>query len=542
MGTILRRQTPIVCFFCQTTISPPPHQPLSFLCPHCSCWNRYDSNMVILSDDPAMHDESLNRKSFARRASPRKDRLLTTFGNAPFCTTCQSNQRLVVSLLSSYLPPSDDDPDYAPRLAGFTAYKDSIYARYPPVCDTCAPLVEEEIRKKDVMARSNALGSWLNESKKKDTRRQVCLSNMDRHKLNRELRWWTARGVLWATTLLGSISVDVAGVLGRLALPPERSFLIPSLPIFVLSSILWTAWLPTYASFRRAELQGRKVRVRGRERYTSLQAAAWLMRMFTAILISVSWYRPSMDYLSLHSSPASISSLIFFGFALCFEVFTSVYSFLTLRLHRAPAVRLIDTTTSRAGTPATGTASRPSSPPPPAPHTSASTTSPPTFSHTARFDYLSLSSTAPRTRHAAAAAAVPPPSGRPVFGHPSLRPASFLPPPPTLQSTGPVPLLPSSQSRDAEMHSREDDEDDAMDWSPTASPVRPTGLLGAGINPGQTRMDNATTGLESLLERTNIDSSEPGSVSAWTTRRVRSATDRRAHGRGDGSTRYRSSH
>jgi Ima1 N-terminal domain len=69
MGTILRRQSPIVCFFCQTTISPPPHQPLSFLCPHCSCWNRYDSNMVILSDDPAMHDESLNRKSFARRGA-----------------------------------------------------------------------------------------------------------------------------------------------------------------------------------------------------------------------------------------------------------------------------------------------------------------------------------------------------------------------------------------------------------------------------------------------------------------------------------------
>ena len=252
MSTLLRRQTRIVCFFCQTAISPSPTQPLSFLCPHCSCWNRYDANGDILSDDPAMHDESLNRKSFARRgascpcpyssslpltpesarlASPRKDRLLTTFGSAPFCTTCQSNQRLIVGLLSSYLPPSDDvryppprglsksliprcflqDPDYAPRLAGFTAYKTSIYARYPPVCDRCAPLVEEEIRKKDVMARSNALGSWLNESKKKDTRRQVFFSNMDRHKLNRELRWWAARGALWLTTLLGAVSADVAG-------------------------------------------------------------------------------------------------------------------------------------------------------------------------------------------------------------------------------------------------------------------------------------------------------------------------------------------
>jgi hypothetical protein len=129
MGTLLRRPVRTLCFFCQTSISPPPPHPLSFLCPHCACWNHYDANGVILSDDPAMHDETLNRRSFARRgasslscpllpihmslssapaASPRKDRLLSTFGNAPFCSVCQSNQRLVNSLLSSYLPPSDD--------------------------------------------------------------------------------------------------------------------------------------------------------------------------------------------------------------------------------------------------------------------------------------------------------------------------------------------------------------------------------------------------------------------------------------------------
>lgn len=62
------------------------------------------------------------------------------------------------------------------------------------------------------MARSNALGSWLNESKRKDTRRQqVALSNMDRHKLSRELRWWTARGALWIATLFVAVSADVAG-------------------------------------------------------------------------------------------------------------------------------------------------------------------------------------------------------------------------------------------------------------------------------------------------------------------------------------------
>lgn len=113
---------------------------------------------------------------------------------------------------SYHLRSVSQDPDYAPRLAGFEAYKASIHARYPPVCEKCAPLVEDEIRKKDFVARSNALGSWLNESKKKDTRRQESLSNMDRHKLYRELRWWRARGVLWVATLLIAVSADVTGV------------------------------------------------------------------------------------------------------------------------------------------------------------------------------------------------------------------------------------------------------------------------------------------------------------------------------------------
>ena len=138
------------------------------------------------------------------------------------------------------------------------------------------------------MARSNALGSWLNESRKKDARRQqVALPTMDRHRLSRELRWWTARGALWVVTLFVAVSADVAGAssarlvfllvltfpsrspgaMGHLTLP-EWGSLVPLLPFLTLLSILWTAWLPTYAHFRRAELQGRKVRVRGRERYT----------------------------------------------------------------------------------------------------------------------------------------------------------------------------------------------------------------------------------------------------------------------------------
>ncbi|KAI9445334.1 Ima1 N-terminal domain-containing protein [Lactarius indigo] len=471
MTALILRQPRTLCFFCQSRVLPPPPQPLSFLCPRCGCWNRYDANGDILSDDPAMYDEALNRKSFARRASPRKDRLLTTFGSAPFCSTCQSNQRLIVSLLSSYLPPSDDDPDYEPRLASFAAYKASMHARYPPVCERCAPLVEEEIRKKD----------------KKDTRRQVLSSSVDRYKLNRELRWWTARGVLWVVTLVGVVSVDVAGATGRLTLP-GTSVIVPSLSALVLLSILWTAWLPTYASFRRAELQGRK----------ALQISAWLVRVLTASLITLSWHRPSMDFLSLRSHPASIGSRIYFAFASCIELFVLIYSFLTLRLHRPPAVRLIDTSTSRASTPSTDPASRTSSPPLLSSTVSTSTSS--SFSHPSEpLDSLAAPTISHRTWHAAG----------PVFGHPSLlRPAIFSPAP---------------TRDDAEMRSQQqqdEEEDDAMDWTPTASPVRPSGPVPRGTGHAQTNgaPADATTGLETLLERTNIDSSEPGGGASYVTR------------------------
>src|SRR6266403_764406 len=45
--------------------------------------------------------------------------------------------------------------------------------------------------------------------------------------------------------------------------------------------------------------------------------------MFTTTLIALSWHRPSIDFLSLRSRPASLSSRIYFSFALCFELFVS---------------------------------------------------------------------------------------------------------------------------------------------------------------------------------------------------------------------------
>ena len=202
-----------------------------------------------------------------------------------------------------------------------------------------------------------------------------------------------------------------------------------------------------------------------------------------------------------HLSPIPISDVT------AHQIF--IYSFLILRLHRAPAVRLIDSSTSRASTPTTSASSRLSHSPPPnstttnnARNAKASSTSHPHDYHLdppTLLDGLSLSS-APiplRTWHA---------SG-PVFGHPSLRQATFSHP--SFSSSSPPPSQQAS-STSSEMRPRDgvDANDDAMDWTPTASTVRPE-PASRGPLPARKATD-ATTGLEALFERTNIiDPSEP---------------------------------
>jgi hypothetical protein len=234
MSALFRRHSNLRCFFCHST-APINGDPRNFKCRACGCWNRYDERGEILSDEPAMHDESLNSHSFAKRgnspflgcllssscydpASPSKDRLPTAYGKGPFCHTCQTNQMLLVNLLSCYLPHPDvcfmsaspfnhvpeklvQSPDYRRRLNKLPEYRESLHARYPPVCDACLPAVEEEIQSKDHMARTKALGGWLKESKGKDKHRRTVATVKDRDHLSLEIFAWRARGVLWAASL-----------------------------------------------------------------------------------------------------------------------------------------------------------------------------------------------------------------------------------------------------------------------------------------------------------------------------------------------------
>lgn len=214
--TLFRRQRASTCFYCQSTVSHSSSSsgvfdPNFFRCPYCACWNRYDAYGQVIGDEPAMRDERLNIESFMKRGFPDRNHLpslsSTKSGTQPsfFCHTCRTNQTLLVNLLAAYLP-DPSDPTYASRRAALPAYRESLYARYPPVCATCAPAVDAEIARKDEMARTRALGGALRVSSPTLRRPGTpggrgSKSAAKNSVTSRNLLLWRVRGILWVLTL-----------------------------------------------------------------------------------------------------------------------------------------------------------------------------------------------------------------------------------------------------------------------------------------------------------------------------------------------------
>ncbi|KAK7064357.1 integral inner nuclear membrane protein ima1 [Favolaschia claudopus] len=448
---MLRRRSNLSCYFCNSSV-PLPKDPAHFRCPHCNCLNRW-VNGHIVSDEPAMHDEKLNSRAFSKRATQRNDRIPSMYGRpGVFCHTCQTNQMLIVNLLANYLD-SDDADQGTQTLDG---YRESLHLRYPPVCDSCQPAVEEEIRRKDAMARSHALGGYLNQTKGKARQRQVSLTREETQKLGTEMLIWRIRGCLWAATVAASILGSASAALGYRPFS-WLSVLLPALPLFATISIFWAVWDPTYSSFRSARIQGRDVRVRGKTRYIKLQMVTWATRLTTSIILAT--YRLNRaDPLHLSLFP-SYPSRIYFSAALVIELGAALISYFTLQLQQPPTIRLIDTAKHMPDL----SRSRSQTPIPSAPQNS----SPEPENLFAGLTFSSKPMTSPE-------------KAAPVFGLPSMLSALTT-------STEPV-------------------GDDSMDVDmPPNAPKAKTGESSAvWLRPQRFFAPEAPTGLEGLFERTKI--------------------------------------
>lgn len=155
-------------------------------------------------------------------------------------------------------------------------YKQNLYRRYPVCCESCEAAVEAEIKSKDNMARSRALGGWLKESKGKERQNRISGNLKDRRKLSSEIFAWRVRGFLW---MLSFVLALLGNSLAALEYPfsPFLASCLPYLPILSTLSLFWTFWDPTYSRLRNAQIQGHDVRIKGKQHY--LVSLFYLCRM-----------------------------------------------------------------------------------------------------------------------------------------------------------------------------------------------------------------------------------------------------------------------
>ena len=73
------------------------------------------------------------------------------------------------------------------------------------MCGACQPAVDEEIQRKEQMARQKALGHWLKEGK--DRKQRMSGTPQLKEKVVVENWWWKIRGALWGACSAASITL-----------------------------------------------------------------------------------------------------------------------------------------------------------------------------------------------------------------------------------------------------------------------------------------------------------------------------------------------
>jgi Ima1 N-terminal domain len=244
MAPLFRRLSAIHCFFCQSTVTPSPRDVHNFRCPSCSCWNRYNDKGEIISDEPAMHEEQLNRLNFAKRGmsasrhvigSPltlarsiplerpatESTQIWAILSQLPDKSNAHHEPNVQLPTLARSIPNflhvdgltlnTSQSPEYNQRLKQLPVYKESLYSRYPPVCDNCRPAVEEEMQNKEQMARRKALNGWLKGGKERQRQVSGTRANTVKDKIVVKSLHWRIRGALWFASAVVSISSLVLG-------------------------------------------------------------------------------------------------------------------------------------------------------------------------------------------------------------------------------------------------------------------------------------------------------------------------------------------
>ncbi|KAK9331090.1 Ima1 N-terminal domain-containing protein [Lipomyces starkeyi] len=175
-------------------------------CPLCEAINAMDETGEIMDFTP----EDAPASEHAGSANDETE--------SPFCRNCQTNHRIVLEALASYLPP-EWDSQYKEYEKGLPRYKAELERRYPPYCINCQNAVTSKLSDNNYKARARILGSFLkNKADKGALNSTSGITNSNGFgstsggKILRQ-RWtfqtwlklfvWTCRGILWWSHMLG---------------------------------------------------------------------------------------------------------------------------------------------------------------------------------------------------------------------------------------------------------------------------------------------------------------------------------------------------
>ncbi|WFD18071.1 hypothetical protein MCAP1_000283 [Malassezia caprae] len=274
-----RRQHVAACHFCGTeSVIVPPYgaesalrkaaqgmdarsHPLSsgtstrWFCAVCHMWNHRDEHGRVLDlYERPMWDADLNHDAFATRQAPAR-------ASSVFCRSCLANQTIVANLLANYLSDDDESTD-TERMAAYPAYRESLEARYPVVCNACAPRVEAHLEKNHERVRSEALSYWISRHA------EAASAPAESPEVPRRHRAWHAT---YAAFVLG------AGTVGPLSMAL-------SLPAWLCVSISAVACLPTWwdsCAAHKDRLDARAIRYGtcGERVWQVAQLLLWLLRL-----------------------------------------------------------------------------------------------------------------------------------------------------------------------------------------------------------------------------------------------------------------------
>ncbi|EPQ29187.1 uncharacterized protein PFL1_03474 [Pseudozyma flocculosa PF-1] len=314
-------------------------------------------------------------------AFPQQSNAYDGDGRPTFCHTCQTNQTLQMNLLADYIP-DEHDPEYAQKVRDLPAYTASIAARYPSVCERCAPAVQETILQRDQMARSWSLAQWL--AGKKGSGKAAGISNPHggrlpigssgppaqhggaEHPASRSATRpaaagtglaWAYRGSCW---LLGTAAVFAGYAFAALRPLVVREWLmiadylvheeplsmasiatLGGLVVLVKALLTGHGWDPTARRVAKARQRGVRPETLGLEQWWSFQQAVLLLRLAILGAVVVWLAASSWTSLPLISSMSEQAIRTSGAAAVSTDVLLVALSLCRLRVRMPPALRLV---------------------------------------------------------------------------------------------------------------------------------------------------------------------------------------------------------